>query len=39
VSQFAALNMAFVVIWLGIAVGIAHEHRKLTADEPEARAA
>ncbi|MGE0703667.1 MAG: NTP/NDP exchange transporter [Vicinamibacterales bacterium] len=39
VGQFAALNMAFVVIWLGIAVGIAHEHRKLTADEPEEQAA
>jgi AAA family ATP:ADP antiporter len=31
-SHFAALNLLFVGIWLVIAVGIAREHRKLTAD-------
>jgi AAA family ATP:ADP antiporter len=38
-SHYAALNMVFVIAWLAIAVGIAREHRKLTADEPEAQAA
>lgn len=38
-SQYAALNLVFVGVWLALAVGIAREHRRLTAHEIEERAA
>jgi len=38
-SQYAALNLVFVVIWLGLAVGIAREHRRITGHDIEERAA
>ena len=38
-SQFAAVNVVFVLIWLGIAVAIVREHRKLMPVESEEKAA
>jgi len=37
--HYAILNVVFIAIWLVLAVGIAREHRRLTADEPAERAA
>ena len=39
VSQFAAVNVVLVLIWLGIAVAIVREHRKLVPVESEEKAA
>ena len=39
VSQFAAVNVVLVLIWLGIAVAIVREHRKLMPVESEEKAA
>jgi AAA family ATP:ADP antiporter len=39
VSQFAAINVVLVLIWLGIVLGIVREHRKLVPVEREEKAA
>jgi hypothetical protein len=39
VSQFATVNVVLVLIWLGIVVAIAREHRKLMPVESEEKAA
>jgi AAA family ATP:ADP antiporter len=39
VSQFAAVNVVLVLIWLGIVVAIVREHRKLVPVEREEKAA
>ena len=39
VSQFAAVNVVLVLVWLGIVVAIAREHRKLVPVESEEKAA
>jgi AAA family ATP:ADP antiporter len=39
VSHFAAVNVALVVVWLLIVVGIVREHRKLVPIEAEEKAA
>jgi ATP:ADP antiporter, AAA family len=39
VSQFAAVNVVLVLIWLGIVVAIVREHRKLMPVESEEKAA
>jgi hypothetical protein len=39
ISQFAAVNVVLVLIWLGIAVAIVREHRKLVPVESEEKAA
>ncbi|WP_234022800.1 NTP/NDP exchange transporter [Sorangium cellulosum] len=33
--HFAMINLALAVVWLGVVVGIAREHRRRTEDEPE----
>jgi AAA family ATP:ADP antiporter len=33
IRGFAALNLSFIAIWIAICIGIAREHRKLTAEE------
>jgi hypothetical protein len=39
VTGFASVNVVLVLVWLGLVVLIAREHRALTADEREERAA
>jgi ATP:ADP antiporter, AAA family len=39
VWQYALVNVIFAAVWIGIAVAIAREHRKLTAEEPSQQAA
>ncbi len=39
VSQFAAVNVVLVLVWLGIVVAIVREHRKLVPVESEEKAA
>jgi AAA family ATP:ADP antiporter len=39
ISQFAALNVVFVLIWLALVVGIRREHRKLVPAEVQEHAA
>ena len=38
-QHYALLNIAMTAVWFALAVGIASEHRKLTAEEEPARAA
>jgi AAA family ATP:ADP antiporter len=38
-QYYALLNVAFIVAWLLVAVGIAREHRRLTAAQPAEQAA
>jgi AAA family ATP:ADP antiporter len=33
IKGFAAINLAFIAVWIAICVGIAREHRKLTSEE------
>lgn len=37
--HYAMVNIVFVVLWIAVAVGIAREHRKMTAEQPVERAA
>jgi len=39
IRGFAAINLAFIGVWIAICIGIAREHRKLTAEEPKRVAA
>jgi AAA family ATP:ADP antiporter len=39
IRGFALVNLALVAVWFVLAVGIAREHRKLTAEAPAERAA
>jgi AAA family ATP:ADP antiporter len=39
VRQYAAVNMTLTIVWLVLVVAIVREHRKLTRDEPEEKAA
>jgi AAA family ATP:ADP antiporter len=39
VSQFAAVNVVLVLVWLGIVVAIVREHRKLVPVESQEKAA
>ena len=39
VSQFAAVNVVLVIVWLGIVVAIVREHRKLVPVESQEKAA
>ena len=39
ITEFAAINLVFVAIWLLIAVAIAREHKKLVPVESEKKAA
>jgi AAA family ATP:ADP antiporter len=39
VPSYAVVNLILIVVWLAVAVGIAREHKKLTAAEAEERAA
>ena len=34
-QHYAVVNLAFIVVWILLAVGIAREHRKLSADSPD----
>ena len=39
ISHYAIVNVIFVLIWLGVAVAIAREHRKLSTEEVLEKAA